>query len=170
MIATMLLPLLLFLSVLPSGKAMHQSCSAEGIEEVREVEVDIEPGFCPNPLDMESHGVLTAAILGTEDLDVTSIDPKSVRLEGITPVQYKKNDISTPVTDRLDVCDCTIEGKDGINDLVLSFDIRKIISTLGDVGDDDVAVLTITARLFNGTPIEGEDCVVIRKTSPEYEE
>jgi len=163
---------LLFLLIMPLGKDSRQSCLAQRTvpQEVKEVEVDIEPGFCPNPLNGKNHGVLTVAILGTEDLDITDIDPKSVRLEEVTPIQYRRRDVSTPVTNRQDVCDCTIEGKDGIDDLVLSFDISKIVSTLGGVGDGDVAVLTITGKLLNGTLIEGEDCVIIRKSSSEDEE
>jgi hypothetical protein len=157
------LSLLLFLLIIPIGKTLHHTCLAQGIAEVKAVEVDIEPEFCPNLLDIESHGALTVAILGTENLDITSIDPRSVRLEEIAPVRYRREDVSTPVMDRQDVCDCTIEGKDGIDDLVLSFDISKIVSILGDATSGDVAVLTITGKLLNGTPIEGEDCVVIQK-------
>ena len=42
--------------------------------------VDIKPGSCPNPINVKSKGVLPTEILGTEDFDVTMVDPASVRL------------------------------------------------------------------------------------------
>ena len=56
----------------------------------KSVPVDIKPGACPNPLNLGSQGVLPVAILGTKDLDVTAIDPSSLRLSGgsvILPTQ-----------------------------------------------------------------------------------
>ncbi len=172
--------LLLFVLIMPSGKASRKSCLAQGIEkmgigetrdvdarnvEPRDIEIDIKPGICPNPLNVKSHATLAVAILGTEDLDVSSIDPKSIRLEGVAPIRYWRKDVSTSIADRMDVCDCTIEGKDGVDDLVMIFDIPKVVSTLEDVFDGDVAVLTVSGKLLNGTPIEGEDCVSIEKYS-----
>jgi len=36
---------------------------------------DIKPGSCPNPINRNKKGVLPVAICGTEDFDVTTIDP-----------------------------------------------------------------------------------------------
>ncbi|MEW5803264.1 MAG: hypothetical protein AB1847_14300 [bacterium] len=155
--------LFLFFLTMPLGKALHQPYLAWGIEEIEKVEVDIEPGFCPNPLEAGSKGTFQVAILGTVQMDVTSIDPGSIRLEGVSPTGYRKEDVSTPIADRQDICDCTIEEGDGIDDLVFDFDCSKILSTMGDIGEGDVAVLTITGELRDGTPIEGEDCIVIQK-------
>ncbi|MCL6582675.1 MAG: hypothetical protein K6U11_03470 [bacterium] len=143
-----------------------QRCLAQKImatQEIKEVEIDIEPGLCPNPLNVESQGTLPVAILGTLDLNIARINPQTIELEGVRAVQYRREDVSTTVFDRQDICDCTIEGKDGMIDLVLEFNISDVVSTIGQVDNDDVAVLTITGSLFDGTPIEGEDCVVIQK-------
>lgn len=53
--------------------------------DVLTISLDIKPGNCPNVLDGRSVGELPVAILGTEDFDVTSIDPVSIRLgrEGV---------------------------------------------------------------------------------------
>ncbi|GAI36006.1 unnamed protein product, partial [marine sediment metagenome] len=51
------------------------------------VEVDIKPGSCPNPLNLKSEGVLSVAILGSEDFDVTTIDPGSIFLEGVPTIR-----------------------------------------------------------------------------------
>jgi len=62
-----------------------------------------------------------------------------------------------------DECDCTEEGTDGFDDLSLKFDTQDIVTALGAVNDGDVVVLTLTGELSDGTPIEGADCVVIKK-------
>ena len=43
---------------------------------------------CPNPINTKDRGRLPVAILGSKDLDVTHIDPVSLRLEylaGVAP-------------------------------------------------------------------------------------
>jgi hypothetical protein len=42
--------------------------------------VDIKPASWPNPFQLKSKGVLPVAICGTEDFDVTTIDPETIRL------------------------------------------------------------------------------------------
>ena len=58
--------------------------------------VDIKPQSCPNPLNVKKKGVLPIAILGTEDFDVTEIDPASVELEYISPLRWALEDVATP--------------------------------------------------------------------------
>jgi hypothetical protein len=125
------------------------------------VEIDIKPCSCPNPLNMKSKGVLPVAVLGTDDCDVTGIDPASIRIEGIAPICSNVQDVSTPVVDPQDVCECIVEDEDGFDDLTLKFDTQAIVGALGDVNDGDELVLTLTGRLLDGTPIEGQDCIVI---------
>jgi len=125
------------------------------------VEIDIKPQACPNPLNVKSKGVLPVAILGTEDFDVTEIDPASIRLAGVAPIRSSIEDVSTPLLEKQDVCDCISEGEDGIDDLMLKFDTQEIISALGEVADGDELVLTLAGELSNGTPIEGKDCIII---------
>jgi hypothetical protein len=60
---------------------------------VIEVPVDIKPGSCPNPINTKSKGVLPVTIAGTEDFDVTMIDPASVRLLA-DPVVAALGDVS----------------------------------------------------------------------------
>ena len=129
--------------------------------EVVEVAVDIKPQSCPNPLNVKSRGVLPVAILGTEDFDVSTIDPVSIRLAGVAPIRSSVEDVSTPVEDSQDVCDCTTQGADGYTDLTLKFDTQEIVSALGEVADGDVLVLTLTGKSFDGIPIEGKDCIVV---------
>jgi len=105
--------------------------------------------------------VLPVAILGTEDFDVSTIDPVSIRLAGVAPIRSSVEDVSAPVEDSQDVCDCTTQGADGYTDLTLKFDTQEIVSALGEVADGDVLVLTLTGKSYDGIPIEGKDCIVV---------
>jgi hypothetical protein len=71
-----------------------------------------------------------------------------------------------PFIGKEDAFDCTEEGWDGFLDLTLKFDTQEVVAALGDVSDGDVLVLQLTGNLqedFGGTPIVGEDVVVILK-------
>ncbi|MHC4458380.1 MAG: hypothetical protein ACYS0I_15090 [Planctomycetota bacterium] len=128
------------------------------------VSIDIKPGSCPNPLNVNSKGVLTVAVLGSDVLDVTDIDVASIRLAGVAPIRSNLEDVATPI-DR-EECECTTEGPDGFLDLILKFDTQEIVAALGPVNDGDEVQLTLTGMLFDGTPIGGEDCVVIIDKKP----
>ncbi len=141
-----------------------------------EVPVDIKPTSCPNPLNVKSGGVLPAAILGTEDFDVTQVDPASIILgleveEGVSPLRWAYEDVATPFEGEQDPENpdpraCTTEGLDGYLDLTLKFDSQEVVAVLGEVSDGDILVLTLTGNLkeeFGGISIEGQDVVIIRK-------
>jgi len=136
---------------------------------VIEVPVDIKPGSCPNPLNPKSKGVLPVAIAGTADLDVTQIDPATIRLEGVAPLRWGYEDVATPYepyTGKSDPYQCTTAGSDGWLDLSLKFDMQEVVAALGPVTNGEVRVLTLTGNLkdeFGGTPIYGEDVMIIRK-------
>jgi len=127
-----------------------------------DVAVDIKPESCPNPFNVKSQGVLPVAILGTEDLDVTEIDITSIRLNGVVPLRSCIEDVSSPVLEKLNECDCISEGPDGTEDLTLKFDTQEIVSAIGTVEDVEGLVLQLTGLLSDGTPIEGSDCISLR--------
>jgi uncharacterized repeat protein (TIGR01451 family) len=127
------------------------------------VEFDIKPQSCPNPFNMGSEGVLPVAILGTEDFDVHSVDPATVRLEGVAPLRWNFEDVTRPVDPRHDSCECTTLGADGYLDMTLKFDHPAIAAALGTVQDREVKVLTLTGMTYDGVPILGKDCVIILK-------
>jgi len=127
------------------------------------IELDIKPQSCPNPFNTKAKGVLPAAILGTEDFDVSTVDPATVLLEGVAPLRDSLEDVSRPVDPREDVCDCTADTGDGYMDMTLKFDRQEILAALGSVSDRDTIVLTLTGVTYDGMPIEGQDCVVIIK-------
>ncbi len=124
---------------------------------------DIKPGSCPNPLNTKirnGHAVLPVAILGTADFDVTDIDVSTLLLQGVPPIRSSLEDVSRPFDG--EECGCTSAGPDGYVDLTLKFDYTSINETLGAVDNGDLVELTITGELEDGTPIEGDDCVLIR--------
>ena len=132
------------------------------------INLDIKPQSCPNPLNTKSKGVLPVAILGTDDFDVSTVDPATVLLEGVAPLRWDFEDVSTPVEPGDDTCDCTTEGPDGFMDLTLKFDKQSVVAALGMVQDGEVRVLTLTGMTYDSTEIEGYDCVrIIRKGRPE---
>lgn len=128
--------------------------------------VDIKPSSCPNPINQKSNGVLPVAILGTEDFDVTTIDPSSIQIklnpedpeeEGVVPIRWNYEDVATPFEGVL--CDCHDLNGDGFMDLTLKFSTPEVVALGLDEPDTR---LTITGNLKEedgGTAIEGQDCV-----------
>jgi hypothetical protein len=133
------------------------------------VPVDVKPGSCPNPLNARSRGKLPVAIVGTVDFDVTTIDPVTVRLEGVAPIRSSIEDVAAPFEPYTGKQDCALdctddEGPDGWPDLTLKFSRRATLEALGDSIDGECRVLTLTGHLreeLGSTPIEGEDVVLI---------
>jgi len=128
---------------------------------ITELEVDIKPGSCPNPLNVKSQGVLPVAILGTEVLDVIDIDVASISLEGVAPIRFDYEDVATPFEGEL--CDCHEDGPDGYLDITLKFDTQEIMTALGDVEDGEYLPLTLLVTLVDSTVLEGSDCIRIIK-------
>jgi DNA-binding beta-propeller fold protein YncE len=126
-----------------------------------EVDIDIKPQTCPNPLNVKSKSVLPVAVLGSEDFDVSTIDVASIRLAGVAPIRSSYEDVTTPVSDANE-CECSTEDPDGFPDLTLKFETQRIVEALGKVNHGDELVLELTGVLSDETPIEGSDCVIIR--------
>lgn len=129
--------------------------------------VDIKPSSCPNPFNLKSKGVLPVAILGTEDFDVTTIDPASIKLTlgngGVSPLRWSYEDVGTPYTGD-EECGCNDYNGDGYMDLTLKFRTQEVVSLgLGDYAGE-MKPLVVTGNLMEeegGAPIEGKDCVWI---------
>ncbi|MEI6708831.1 MAG: hypothetical protein WCK96_17040 [Methylococcales bacterium] len=139
------------------------------------VPLDIHPTSCPNPINTNSNGIVPVAILGTKDLDVTKIDPTTIKLINpsltnplpVSPIRWTLENVATPYTGNLvDAFSCNTSGPDGYVDLTLKFDTKKLIAALGNVSNRAVLKLQVTGKLkaeFGGTPIKGEDIVLIIK-------
>jgi serine protease len=130
------------------------------------VAVDIRPRQCPNVVRGHGRGNLPAAILGSDRLDVRDIDVSSIRLAGVRP-QHKTTafrDVATPFEPLLgkkNARDCTREGPDGFKDLLVRFELRSVVKALGQVSKGEVVVVPLTGELQDGTPIRGEDVLLV---------
>ncbi len=148
-----------------------------------EVGVDIKPGSCPNPFNAKSNGVLPVAIIGTNDLHVTIIDPTSLELAGVPvltdPAPELLDSTEPPAGDPADCsscfdadanpnCDTDGDGVDdaycgdGIMDLVAYFDTQALAAAMGPQERDACVPLTLEGMTVDGIPIEGMDSVLIR--------
>ncbi|MBN2564517.1 MAG: hypothetical protein JXB46_02285 [Candidatus Eisenbacteria bacterium] len=124
--------------------------------------LDIKPGSCPNPFNITSQGVLPVAILGDEAFDVSEIDPSSIIFAGsVSPLRWSYEDVSTPVGDDADPCECTTDGADGFMDMTLKFDRQDVVEAIMPVEDGDVVSIEITGELTDGSLFAFEDCVWI---------
>ena len=135
------------------------------------IALDIKPGSCPNPLNGASNGILPAAILGTEEFDVSEIDVTSIRLAGIAAIRHNYEDVSGLVSDSNE-CACIAEGPDGFDDLTLKFKTQDIVEVLVNSYDTlekgQTLSLTLTGELFDGTTIEGADCIKLVGNVPKW--
>jgi hypothetical protein len=147
-----------------NGAILHYSNPAAPLY----LPVDIKPGTCPNPIPANGKGALSVAIAGFEGFDAACIDPGSVELEGVSPLRWAVEDVATPFEPFIgkeDIRDCTRDGPDGTIDLNLKFRTQEVIAALGEVGNGDVLVLSLTGMLkeeCGAQPFEGEDVVIVR--------
>jgi hypothetical protein len=141
-------------------------------ETIIEVAVDILPRRCPNRFPVvngRTFPFLLATILGTDEFDVAEVDVDTIRLGGAaplsTPLTGRIVDVATPFEPfigKQDALDCTREGRDGFDDLLFVFGGRAVAAGFGPVSNGDVVVVPLTGELVDGTPIRGEDVVLIR--------
>jgi hypothetical protein len=126
--------------------------------------LDILPSDCPNlfTVNKKGKGRLPMAILGTEDFDVSDIDPGSISIADVVFPQKTPSieDKSAPVDE--DECACQV-GTDGFADLVLHFSRHDLIVALGldEEEPGTVVTITVTGALLDGTPFEATDCVTL---------
>ena len=117
------------------------------------VTVDIRPGSNDNPVSASGQGLLPVAILGSDDLDVTTIDPSTLQLAGVDLAlrgSAKRPQLAYSLED--------VNG-DGFTDLVAFFGVPDLVSA-GALTTSTIA-LRITGALTDATPIEGADSVKV---------
>lgn len=114
------------------------------------VDIDIKPGSDPNCINNNGHGVIPVAILGSAGLDVTQIDPATVKLEGSEiKAVGKSNKLLAHIED--------VNG-DEINDLVVQ------IEDVDGMFCEGAATAEVTGSLYpeyGGIPIVGHDSICI---------
>ena len=128
----------------------------------RRIQVDIKPQSCPNILNVKSKGVFEVAILGADNFDVVDIDVTALSLEGIAPLRNHYKDETTPVINGQE-CECDSKKKDGFLDLIIKFDTEQVIDALSEIEEGQEWLLRLMGSLYDGTAIEGSDCILIKK-------
>ncbi|MEW5701811.1 MAG: FG-GAP-like repeat-containing protein [Candidatus Zixiibacteriota bacterium] len=138
------------------------------------VDVDVLPSQCPNQVTFEREVTvirpmaagargpqnLTAAFVGSPSLDVSTIDPQTILLEGVSPQRVDVQDITAPPWIKETPCDCAVRSPDGYPDLVLTFDLSALDKTIhGPSVLSPSEVVNLTALLKTGEPIIGQDCL-----------
>jgi hypothetical protein len=136
--------------------------------------MDIKPGSCPNPLNLNSKGILTVAVLGNDVYDVTHIDLASLvlsRADGDGGSVAALDGPPGPGSNLEDVgaqfggeaCDCSTSDPDGILDLVVKFRTDEVVEALElySLSPGSGAQLVLTGTLLDGTPFALSDCVVV---------
>jgi N-acetylneuraminic acid mutarotase len=120
---------------------------------VRIVSIDIKPGNDPNSINLGEHGLLPVAILGSADFDVSTIDPTTIEIGGVTLAA--RGSAKSPKL----ACSYEDVDLDGNMDMMTFFDVQTLTSD--GVLDENTIALTITATLTDGIPIKGTDSVNI---------
>jgi branched-chain amino acid transport system substrate-binding protein len=118
------------------------------------VSIDIKPGGTPNSLNIDGHGLIPVAILGSENFDVTQIDAATLEFAGLE-VKVKKNG-STQCSFEDVSGDFTVPdgAPDGYLDLVCHF------VDDADRWSPENGTATLTGSLlpaFGGTALSGSD-------------
>lgn len=141
-------------------------------ENVLPVYIDIKPGSCPNPINLKEKGVVSVAVLGSDDFNVTDIDPSSVSIgragvdDAVAPtIRWSLEDVATPFSE--EPCACHELKGDGVLDLVLKFEAQSLAGALelNNVIGAEIP-LTLKGKLNEakgGEQFKGQDCVRIIK-------
>lgn len=125
--------------------------------DTKPVAIDVKPGSCENPFNVTDTGVTPVVIPGTAGLDVTQVDPATLRLNGVPAAMWSYEDVT------IAAADCGNKAPDGVLDLSVKFSSPALAATLA-APDRAVVDVTLTGKLLNGTGITGDDHVrVIRK-------
>ena len=108
--------------------------------------IDIKPGSDPNCFNINGHGVIPVAILGSAEFDVNEVDPLSLSFDGLE-VRLRGQ--------RGPLCSLEDSNGDGFTDLVCHFEDDASYWAEGET------IGTITGQLFDGTAIEGADSICV---------
>jgi hypothetical protein len=106
--------------------------------------IEVPFNVIPKELNVKQKGVLPVVVHSSGDVDVTTVNPESLLLEGVVPLRWDM----------------------GRSNLILKFSARDIVAAIGEVNDGEVVVLQLTGNLnedAGGDAIIGEDTVIILK-------
>jgi len=109
--------------------------------------IDIKPGNEQNNINLNSKGVVSVAILTTDEFDAATVDPATVEFAGATPERWKLEDVDD----------------DGDDDMMFHFRTQELNLDQDSTEATLTAQLTgqITAQVSSGTIVSGTDKVQI---------
>lgn len=107
---------------------------------VQGITIDIKPGSDQNIINLKSKGVVTVAILTTEQFDAYTVDPESVVFAGALPEKYSAEDVDN----------------DGDVDVVFHFKTQNLSGL-----DENSTEASLTGLTLDDIPVEGTDTVRI---------
>jgi hypothetical protein len=126
----------------------------------QEVSIDLRPGSCPNPFNPKSNGVFPILIVGSPEFNPRNVVTASIHVQDwVSPSHIRVADMAS--FDHSNGHPCADMTPDGYDDLSLKFPTDEIAGLLGKVKKGDAVTLYLTARLNDGTVVEGEDVVYI---------
>ena len=108
--------------------------------------IDVKPGSDPNCFNINGHGVIPVAVLGSTSLDVAMVDQSTLSFGGLE-VRVRGN--------KGPLCGLEDVNLDGVYDLVCHFDDDATNWTPGN------GEATLSGELLDGTVIEGTDSVCV---------
>lgn len=114
---------------------------------LKEVLVDVKPGSDPNCFNINGHGVIPVAILGSATFDVLNIDTSTLYFAGLE-VRVRGN--------KGPLCHGESSNGDGFLDLVCQFEDDPSIWV-----PDSSANATLTGSLLDGTKFKGTDSICV---------
>ena len=129
---------------------MNVSILSRGLdirELVQMVDIDIKPGSEPNCFNINGHGVVPVAILGSAELNIADVDVGTLTFGGLD-VGVRGN--------KLPMCGDEDVDADGHLDLVCQF---RDDSDAWAPGNEEA---TLTGKLLDGTPIKGTDSICLK--------
>jgi DNA-binding beta-propeller fold protein YncE len=123
--------------------------------------LDALPGDYPNVIVPESDAVVSVAVLGGSDFDVSRIRTESVTLDGREPYLIQIGDVGTSYP-RIDDCQSSTLPQDGYDDVIFQFRTDDVLTALPEWQDGETRLLNVTGTLNDGTAFAASDCVVLR--------
>lgn len=129
-------------------------------------ELDMLPGACPNSVQINTCGVVTAALVGSLNFDVHQVDRSTLRLaradgQGLTlaPCYFALNDVAVPFPDN--GCNCHCLTHDGVLDLAIVFNKHQLVSGLLLSHQPNASYLPVvlTGRMLTGEDFVARDCI-----------
>ena len=110
------------------------------------VDIDVKPGSDPNCINLNGHGVIPVAVLGSSSFDVANIDQNALSFGGLD-VRFRGK--------KGPLCNFEDVNLDGIHDLVCHFEDDP---DSWEAGEDEA---TLTGILMDGTQIKGTDAICL---------